>query len=157
MFAYNVKLAIKSMRRNPMMTALMVAAVAVGIGISMTTLSVHYLMSGNPIPQKSDVLFAVTLDSWNPLRPFDEDRPERAPHQVTYGDAERLLALGHGKRQTAMFESSLIIEPNDEDAMPFEAGARVASGTFSPCLMFPLSMATVGITLRTSRRSRWSF
>jgi len=130
MFAYNVKLAVKSMRRNPMMTALMVAAVAVGIGISMTTLSVHYLMSGNPIPQKSDVLFAVTLDSWSPLRPFDEDRPERAPHQVTYADAERLLALGNGKRQTAMFESSLIIEPNDEEAMPFEAGARVASGDF---------------------------
>lgn len=130
MFAYNVKLAIKSMRRNPMMTALMVGAVAVGIGISMTTLSVHYLMSGNPIPQKSDVLFAVTLDSWNPIRPFDDDRPERAPHQVTYGDAERLLALGNGKRQTAMFESSLVVEPGDDDGMPFEVGARVASGDF---------------------------
>jgi putative ABC transport system permease protein len=130
MFAYNVRLAIKSMRRNPMMTALMVAAVAVGIGISMTTLSVHYLMSGNPIPNKSDVLFAVTLDSWNPLRPFDDDNPERAPHQVTFSDAERLLALGHGKRQTAMFESSLIIEPGNEEGMPFEAGARVASGDF---------------------------
>jgi putative ABC transport system permease protein len=130
MFAYNVKLAIKSMRRNPMMTVLMVAAVAVGIGISMTTLSVHYLMSGNPIPNKSDVLFAVTLDSWNPIRPFDDDNPERAPHQVTYSDAERLLALGHAKRQTAMFESSLVIEPSDEDAMPFEAGARVAGGDF---------------------------
>lgn len=130
MFAYNVKLAIKSMRRNPMMTALMVAAVAVGIGLSMTTLSVHYLMSGDPIPRKSDVLFAVTLDSWNPLRPFDDDNPERAPHQVTYGDAERLLALGHGERQTAMFESSLVIEPAGQDGMPFEAGARVASSDF---------------------------
>jgi len=47
MFAYNVKLAIKSMRRNPMMTTLMVAAIAVGIGISMTTLSVYYMMNGN--------------------------------------------------------------------------------------------------------------
>jgi putative ABC transport system permease protein len=130
MFAYNVKLAIKSMRRNPMMTALMVSAVAVGIGISMTTLSVHYLMSGNPIPQKSDVLFAVTLDSWDPIRPFDDDQPERAPHQVTFADAERLLALGNGRRQTAMFESSLVVEPSDEDGMPFEVGARVAGGDF---------------------------
>jgi len=130
MFAYNVKLAIKSMRRNPMMTALMVAAVAVGIGISMTTLSVYYLMSGNPIPKKSDVLFAVTLDSWSPLRPFDDNNPERAPHQVTYADAERLIALGHGKRQTAMFESSLVIEPSSQDGMPFEAGARMATADF---------------------------
>ena len=75
MFTYNLKLALKSMRRNPVMTALMVAAIAVGIGVSMTTLTVYYLMSSNPIPEKSEVLFAVTMDSWNPLRPFDEDAP----------------------------------------------------------------------------------
>jgi putative ABC transport system permease protein len=130
MFKYNVKLAVKSMRRNPIMTGLMVAAIAVGIGVSMTTLTMYYLMSSNPIPEKSDVLFAITLDSWDPLRPFDEDYPERAPHQLTFHDAERLLALGAGKRQTAMFESSLIIEPLDEDALPFEAGARVTTSDF---------------------------
>jgi putative ABC transport system permease protein len=130
MFNYNVKLALKSMRRNPIMTALMVAAIAVGIGISMTTMTVYYLMNGNPIPEKSDVLFAITMDSWNPVRPFDDDRPERAPHQVTYHDAERLIALGEGKRQTAMFESSLIIEPIGEDGLPFEAGARATSNDF---------------------------
>ena len=130
MFAYNVKLAIKSMRRNPMMTALMVAAIAVGIGISMTTLSVYYMMNGNPIPEKSDELFAVTLDSWSPIRPFDDDRPERAPHQLTYQDAERLVELDAGKRQAAMFESSLIIEPVNDEEMPFEATARVTTGDF---------------------------
>jgi len=130
MFKYNVKLALKSMRRNPIMTGLMVAAVAVGIGVSMTTLTMYYLMSSNPIPEKSDVLFAITMDSWDPLRPFDEDYPERAPHQVTYHDAERLLAIGKGKRQVAMFESSLIVEPNSRDELPFEAGARVATSDF---------------------------
>ena len=130
MFKYNVKLALKSMRRNVILTALMVAAIAVGIGISMTTMTMYYMMNGNPIPAKSDVLFAVTMDSWNPIRPFDDDRPERAPHQLTYHDAERLLALGEGKRQTAMFESSLIIEPVDEGEMPFETGARVATADF---------------------------
>jgi len=70
------------------------------------------------------------MDSWNPLRPFNDDKPDRAPHQLTFHDAERLLALGEGKRQTAMFESSLIIEPVNEDELPFEAGARVASADF---------------------------
>lgn len=125
------------MRRNPIMTSLMVAAIGVGIGLSMTTLTIYYLMSSNPIPEKSDVLFAVTMDSWDPLRPFDEDRPERAPHQVTYHDAERLLALSQGKRQVAMFESSLIIEPDNEDELPFESGARVANGDFFPMFNVP--------------------
>ena len=137
MFNYNLKLALKSMRRNPVMTSLMVAAIAVGIGISMTTLTVYYLMSSNPIPEKSDELFAVTLDSWSPLRPFDDDRPERALHQVTFQDAERLLALGAGRRQTAMFESSLVIEPREGQGLPFEAGARVASADFFPMFDVP--------------------
>lgn len=130
MFSYNLKLALASMRRNPVMTALMVAAIAVGIGISMTTLSVYYLMSSNPIPAKSERLFAVTIDSWNPIRPFDEDFPERAPHQLTFQDAERLAGLRAAPRQTPMFESSLIVEPDGDDALPFEAPARVAQADF---------------------------
>jgi len=137
MFNYNIKLALESMRRNPIMTGLMVAAIAVGIGVSMTTLTVHYMMSGNPIPEKSDVLFAITMDSWNPLRPFDEDRPERGPHQLTFHDAERLIAFAKAKRQTAMFESSLIIEPGNEDELPFEAGARVTGADFFPMFNVP--------------------
>jgi len=137
MFKYNVRLALKSMQRNPIMTSLMVAAIAVGIGVSMTTLTLYYLMGSNPIPEKSDVLFAVTMDSWSPLRPFDEDYPERAPHQVTYHDAERLLAIGAGKRQNATFESSLIIEPINEDELPFEAGARVTAADFFPMFNVP--------------------
>ena len=70
------------------------------------------------------------MDSWNPLRPFDDDFPERGPHQVTYQDAERLLEIGYGKRQTAMFESSLIIEPTGGEGLPFEATARVGTADF---------------------------
>ena len=137
MFNYNLKLAFKAIRRNPVMTGLMIAAIAVGIGISMTTLTVYYMMNGNPIPKKSDVLYAITLDSWNPLRAFDDDRPERGPHQLTFHDAERLVEIGKGKRQTAMFESSLIIEPPDPEQLPFEAGVRVTGGDFFPMFQVP--------------------
>ena len=137
MFSYNIKLALKSMRRNPIITGLMIAAIAVGIGVSMTTLTVYYMMKTDPIPQKSDVLFAVTMDSWNPLRPFDDDYPERAPHQVTYHDAQRLIELGKGLRQTAMFESSLIVEPPNEEEVPFQAGARVTYADFFPMFDVP--------------------
>jgi putative ABC transport system permease protein len=156
-FAYNVKLALKSMRRNPIMTGLMVAAIAVGIGVSMTTLTVHHMMSGNPIPGKSDVLFAVTLDSWNPLRPFDDDRPERAPHQLTFRDADGLVSLAYGKRQTAMFETSLIIEPVTNEDLPFEAGARATYGDFFPMFDVPFIYGSGWDKSRTMQRKRWSF
>ena len=125
------------MRRNPIMTSLMVAAIAVGIGVSMTTLTVHYMMSGNPIPEKSDTLFAITLDSWNPIRPFSDEYPERAPHQLTFHDAQRLMGLAYAPRQTAMFETSLIIEPDDANILPFEAGARATYTDFFPMFDVP--------------------
>ena len=57
MFAYYFDLALRSFRRNKALTALMVLAIALGIGASMTTLTVFHVLSGDPIPQKSDKLF----------------------------------------------------------------------------------------------------
>ena len=51
MFHYYLKLAILSIRKNPVLSALMVAAIAIGIGACMTVITVHYVMSGNPIPR----------------------------------------------------------------------------------------------------------
>jgi len=51
MFSYYLKLGWLSIRRNPLLSMLMIAAIAVGIGASMTTITVNYIMSGNPIPQ----------------------------------------------------------------------------------------------------------
>jgi putative ABC transport system permease protein len=92
MFRYNLKLALSSLRKIPILTSLVVSAISVGIGVSITALTVHYVMSGNLIPHKRDVLFAVRLDSWNPLHPFNEDYPGRAPHQLTFHDAECLIS-----------------------------------------------------------------
>lgn len=85
-------------------------------------------MDGDPIPRKSSVLYRVQVDSWNPLRPFDDDYPDRAPHQMTYRDATNLLAAKGAERQVAMFESTLVVEP--EGKLPFEASTRVTNGDF---------------------------
>jgi len=42
MFAYYARLAVRSFRRNKVLTALMVVAIALGIGASMTTLTVFH-------------------------------------------------------------------------------------------------------------------
>ena len=62
MFAYYARLAVRSFRRNKVLTALMVVAIALGIGASMTTLTVFHVLSGDPIPGKSDRLFYVQVD-----------------------------------------------------------------------------------------------
>ena len=47
MFAYYFKLGLRSLRRNPALTALMVLTLAVGVATSMSTLTVLRAMSGD--------------------------------------------------------------------------------------------------------------
>ena len=66
MFGYYFSLALRSFKRNKALTFLMVLAIALGIGASMTTLTVFYVLSGDPIPQKSDKLFYPRIDPRSP-------------------------------------------------------------------------------------------
>ena len=72
MFRYYLKLGLFSIRKNPILSSLMVAAIAVGIGACMTIINVDYVMSGNPIPHRSDILYHVQVDSWSPNDPYED-------------------------------------------------------------------------------------
>ena len=56
MFGYYLNLALRSFKRNQALTALMVLAIALGIGACMTTLTVFHVLSGDPIPQKLSLI-----------------------------------------------------------------------------------------------------
>lgn len=124
MLGYYLELALRSFRRNRALTLLMVIAVALGIGASMTTLTVFYVLSGDPVPGKSDRLFFVQMDprDMNGFTPGDEP-----PEQVTRLDAETLLREGRGVRQALMAGGSVAIEPEREDIRPFYLRARYTS------------------------------
>ena len=134
MFSYYLKLGLLSIRRNPLLSTLMIAAIAVGIGASMTIITVNYVMSSNPIPQKSDQLFYVQLDSWDPNNE-DEDGFE-PPDQLTYIDAMALMKDRKAYRQIASNKSGLVLEPQGEDERPFSVQTRNTFADFFP--MFDL-------------------
>ena len=54
---YCAQVALHNTLRSKAITALMVLAIAVGIGASMTTLTVVYLLSGDPLPGRSGDLY----------------------------------------------------------------------------------------------------
>ena len=62
MFGYYLDLALRSLKRNRMLTVLMIVAIAVGIGASMTTLTVMHLLSGDPLPGRSQHIFYPQVD-----------------------------------------------------------------------------------------------
>lgn len=77
MFAYNVKLAFKSLNVRPSLTILMVAAIAVGLGLFMTMLTLGHQASKIPIPHISQQIHLVQLDN----------------REITAEDAEKFIDM----------------------------------------------------------------
>ena len=138
MFSYHLRLALKSLRRNPVIAALMISAIALGVGMCITTLTVFRLMSGNPIEHRNEVLYAVTLDSWDPDQPKDEEHPELPPPELTWRDAMAMLESDIPSRAVIMHKTGFVVEPKErEDAKPFLAEARATTSDFFPMFDVP--------------------
>ena len=134
MFGYYLNLALRSFRRNKALTVLMVLAIALGIGASMTTLTVFHVLSGDPVPTRSDQLYYVQLDpeGMNGFTPGEEPA-----EQVTRFDAETLLREKRGDRQAMMTGGSVAITPQRPDLKPFYADARYATADIFPMFDVP--------------------
>jgi len=128
MFLYYFQLGLRSLRRNPVLTMLMVAGIGLGIAASMTTLTVMHLMGSDPIPWKSERLHYVQLDGWSPDRAYtDEGDP---PDQLTYRDALALMEAGRADRQAAMYKIVLPVQPENAEVKPFNAVGRATHADF---------------------------
>ena len=134
MLGYYFHLALRSFRRNRMLTALMVLAIALGIGACMTTLTVFRVLSGDPIPQKSDKLFYVQLD---PEGMQGYTAGEEPSFQMTRFDSEALLREKRGDRQAMMTGGGLSVTPERSDTPPFVSQARYTSADFFPMFEVP--------------------
>ncbi len=134
MFGYYLTLALRSFKRNKALTALMVLAIALGIGACMTTLTVFHVLSGDPIPQKSDRLFYVQMDpeSMQGYRPGGDP-----PDQMTRFDAEALLREKRAGRQAMMTGGNVAVIPGRSGLMPFRSDARYTSADFFPMFDVP--------------------
>jgi putative ABC transport system permease protein len=128
MFRYYVWLAVRSLRRNPALTLLMVAAIGLGIGASTTMLTLFRAMSGDPIPQKSSQLFVPVIDNWGP---DDRDNPgEPDQDQFSYTDAMALLRAHRATHQAAMYSVGFAVTPADAQQQPFQIFGRATSADF---------------------------
>ena len=130
MIGYYIRLALKSFRRNPGLTAMMVCAIALGIGVSVVTITVYHAMSGNPIWWKSDRLYAVTMDSWDAKKPFDATHPELPPPQLTYRDAQALFASNIPERKAIMATSGDVVGGGTAQRTPQPANTRATTSDF---------------------------
>jgi putative ABC transport system permease protein len=129
MFGYYLDLALRSLKRNPILTALMVLAIGLGIGASMTMITVLHVMSGDPLPGRSGELYYPHID---PL-PLNYQQRAYAPDpsvNFTWPDAMALLAAPHVERQAVMTGGQVLVRPTSSGVHPFDIDGRFTTAGF---------------------------
>jgi putative ABC transport system permease protein len=127
---YYLRLALKSLRRTPGLSALMVCAIALGIAACIVTLTFYHAMSGNPIWWKNNVLYAVTMDSWDLGPPPDPEHPTLAPPQLNYKDATYLLRSDIPKRKLITANMLGMLNGAPGQTVPMQVMTRATTKDF---------------------------
>jgi len=134
MLTYYIELAVRSLKRSPGLTLLMVLTIGFGVAASMTTYSVFRAVSGDPIPWKSSQLYVPQIDMWGPTGRGADGEP---PDAMDYTDAMKLMRDHRAKRQSAMYQISPSIVPADASKHPVNTSGHAVSSEFFPMLDVP--------------------
>lgn len=126
MFGYYFQLGLRSLRRNPVLTGLMVIAIGFGVAASMITYSVFRVVSGDPIPQKSSRLFTALIDNRGPQY-NDHGEP---PEALTYTDANALMRARKAPQQTLFYQVALAVLPEGQRSLPLKAIGYATNADF---------------------------
>lgn len=123
MLTYNLRIATKSLRRNPLLTAVIIAGIALGICVSTTFTTVRHMFTRDPLPGKSDRVFYVRLDNWDRDNPYPANanggNVHRVPPQITYRDAIELRRSTLPVHQFLSYIGNGVIWPDRSVARPY--------------------------------------
>ena len=125
MLGYYTQLALKNLKGGKSLTLVIVLIVAVGIGSFVTTLTIFVAMNSDPIPGKSNRLFAIQLEDW-----ISDRGNNRETDQLTVDEATFLLSSGASHRAAAMYATKAVVAPPNPQAHPMEVSVRATSADF---------------------------
>jgi putative ABC transport system permease protein len=127
MLLHYLELAWRNVLASKGLSALMVLALALGIGACMTTLTVYHVLAGDPIPHKSERLFNVQLDAGDKVGWKAGSEPT---FDLTRFDATALLRDAKAKRQAMSSAFNTAVGLPDATSKPVFAPTRYTSADF---------------------------
>ncbi len=127
MSPYYLRLGLRSLWRSPVLTALTVLMLAMGISACITTWTVYHLLSGDPLPQRSGQLYYVRLN----LNPPGVDGSDHLWPIMSYRDAMALERLAPDSPQTPVALGTTVI-----GILPGKVHATTAEALLGKASMF---------------------
>jgi putative ABC transport system permease protein len=127
MFIYYCRLSLHNFKRTPLFFVLMIATLAIGVGVFLANLTILHSMSNDPIPHKSDKIFNVSMNHW----PDDSDRNNAPMHILRYSDAMHILQSDIPTHALVHYESEAYVRDPEADNMKRRnAKVRATTGEF---------------------------
>ena len=151
MFAYYLQLALRSLKRNKVLTALMVLAIAVGIGASMTTLTVMHLLSGDPLPGRSAHIFYPQVDA----APAHYTGRSPVPlDMLDYRSALDLWSAHRADRQALVADSPVKVTAPESGLSPLMLSMLSTTSDFFPMFKVPFQYGSAWTAADDGDRAR---
>lgn len=101
MFNYYLKLALYNIKRAALVNFLVVFTIAIGVGLISANLTLVNTMMSNPVAEKSDRLFHISMNTWP-----DDDPQEEPFHILRYRDTLPILNYSGGKHKMVSYTTS---------------------------------------------------
>jgi putative ABC transport system permease protein len=106
----------------------------------MTT--IHHVFSRNPLPEKSDVLFNVRIDTWDPNTEFFDVDPGEPPKSVTYQDMVGMMRSQTPKHQSGVANASVYVFPENELIETYQTVVQLCHAGFFPMFDVPFQFGS---------------
>jgi putative ABC transport system permease protein len=137
MILFHLKMALVSLRNTPRVSVISVLAIALGIGVAISMTSIHHVFAQNPMPEKSDVLFNVRIDTWDPDSEFFGVPPGEPPKAVTYQDMTGMMESTIPLHQAGVGNADVYVFPADDINKPYQTTVQLVQADFFPMFNVP--------------------
>jgi putative ABC transport system permease protein len=130
MWAYQFESALRSLRRYPVLSSLIVLAIALGLAAATSTLTLVQRLGDDPLPGKSQNLYAVTIDAWDTNGWSNNDGVMMSPDQLTYRDAMAMWERAPAEKQAPMYRIFHTLQPDNAALPPSVQAGRATTRHF---------------------------
>ncbi len=135
MFNYYLKLSLRNLTKHRLFFSLMIASLAVGVGVFVANIAIIKSMANDPLPHKSDKVFNVSLNIWT------NDNPNaKLLHIMRYDDAMHLLNNEIATHTMVHYQSQVYTRAVDSKSLSrVQAIVRATTPGFFPLTDAPFA------------------
>lgn len=131
MFWYQCQLALRSIRKTPILSAVMIFTLATGVACTVICYTNYYHLKKNPLADKDQSLFLLQTDSWDEKHEYS-GTPNHMPPLHSYRDTTALLASDIPLRQTAITKWGGAMHNPDSDQKAIYVRGNIVTRDFFP-------------------------